>query len=52
MKFTLNMLHTCISYCVPGPAVILELLASTIIDCYHGYHICPRMFVFFGDAVA
>ena len=35
---------------MPGPAVILELLASTMIDCYHGYHVCPRMF--FGDDVA
>ena len=29
----------------------LELLASTVVDSYHEYHICPRTF-FFGDAVA
>ena len=49
MKFTLNMLLT-FHTVIPGPAVILELLASTMIDCYHGYHVCPRMF--FGDDVA
>ena len=42
MKFTVNMLLTYIIYCDAGP----DCMQIQYVDSYHGYHICPRTYVF------
>ena len=53
MKFTVNMLLTCITYCDAGPDRLIKTAGMQVqyVDSYHGHHICPRT-SFFGDTVA
>ena len=47
MKFTVNMLLTCIIYCDAGTGCLIKV---QYVDSYHGYHIFPHTF-FFGEVV-
>ena len=53
MKYSVNMLVTCILYCDAGPSCLIRTscLQVQYVDSYHGYHVCHGTF-FFGDAVA
>ena len=44
MKFTVNMLLTCILYCGAGPGSDLNSLQVQLAGSYYELHICPRTF--------
>ena len=46
IKFTFNLLLTCILYCDTRPGCDKNCSQVEEVDSYHGYTICPRTFFF------